>query len=66
MTSTIRVDMNSLTKVLCPRCSNPLSQDNLVPGHVGRHRCKRCEEWTMVIVVGVPVLPEPVADNLTV
>lgn len=52
------IDLSTLVKVVCPKCANPLTQDNLIPGHTSRHRCKRCGEWTVVIVVGVAVPPE--------
>lgn len=61
---TIDIDVSTMVKVLCPKCSNPLTQDNLVPGHASRHRCKRCGEWTVVYAIAVAVAaaddPSPV------
>jgi transposase-like protein len=56
----IDVDLTALSLVLCPRCKQPLGQDNLRPGATHRYRCKRCDEWTVVIVVEAPAgSPEP-------
>ena len=57
----LSMDIDSLTVVLCPSCSLPLCQDNLLPGSINRFRCRRCKEWTVVVVVAVFMPPDAAA-----
>lgn len=54
----LAVDTDELTMIKCPKCQHPLRQSNLTPGQVDRHHCKRCGEWTVVVVVGVFAVPD--------
>ena len=57
----LSIDMGELTVVLCPSCNLPLCQDNLQPGSANRFRCRRCKEWTVVMVVAVFMPPDAAA-----
>lgn len=57
----VSLDLNSLTVVLCPSCNLPLCQDKLQPGSANRFRCRRCKEWTVVMVVAVFMPPDAAA-----
>lgn len=44
-----------MIRVECAVCGRPIGETTIEPAHVSRHKCRRCNVWT---VLRVPTLAE--------
>lgn len=46
----IRPNPAEMHVIHCPNCSRVIAESRLQPGTLNRYRCKRCGEWTWLVV----------------